>query len=64
MMVKFSAKNAYRWLNDDFPLFDPEMVSGGGRLTGSSTSGYHSSRSISEHIPSTASYTLSLRVSF
>ncbi len=64
MTVKLSAKNAYRWLNDDFPLFDPEMVSGGGRLTGSSTSGYHSSRSISEHIPSTASYTLSLRVSF
>jgi hypothetical protein len=64
MMVKFSAKNAYRWLNDDFPLFDPEMVSGGGRLTGSSTAGYHSSRAISEHIPSPASYTLSLRVSF
>lgn len=64
MTLKFSAKNAYRWLNKDFPLFDPEMVSGGGRATGSSTAYYHMSRSISEHIPSTASYTLSLRVSF
>jgi TonB-dependent SusC/RagA subfamily outer membrane receptor len=64
MTLKLSAKNAYRWLNDDFPLFDPEMVSGGGRLTGGSTSGYHNVRAISEHIPSTATYTLSLRVSF
>ena len=64
MTLKFSARNAYRWLNEDFPLFDPEMVSGGGRATGSSTAYYHQSRSISEHIPPTGSYTLSLRVTF
>jgi TonB-linked SusC/RagA family outer membrane protein len=51
-----SGHNIWRWLNDDFPVFDPETGNNGGfdsRV-----------RSILEHVPPPASYTATLRVVF
>jgi TonB-linked SusC/RagA family outer membrane protein len=51
-----SGHNVWRWLNDDFPVFDPETGNNGGfdsRV-----------RSILEHVPPPASYTATLRVVF
>lgn len=48
--------NIWRWLNKDFPVFDPETGNNGGfdsRV-----------RSILEHVPPPASYTATLRVVF
>ena len=48
--------NVWRWLNDDFPVFDPETGNNGGfdsRV-----------RSILEHVPPPASYTATLRIIF
>jgi TonB-dependent starch-binding outer membrane protein SusC len=48
--------NIYRWLNKDFPVFDPETGNNGGfdsRV-----------RSILEHVPPPASYTATVRVVF
>lgn len=48
--------NVWRWLNEDFPVFDPETGNNGGfdsRV-----------RSILEHVPPPASYTATLRVVF
>jgi hypothetical protein len=48
--------NVWRWLNKDFPVFDPETGNNGGfdsRV-----------RSILEHVPPPASYTATLRVVF
>jgi hypothetical protein len=48
--------NVWRWLNDDFPVFDPETGNNGGfdsRV-----------RSILEHVPPPASYTATLRIVF
>ncbi|MDH5758860.1 MAG: SusC/RagA family TonB-linked outer membrane protein [Gemmatimonadota bacterium] len=54
--LTLSAQNFYRWRNDDFPIFDPEMVSNGGFGT--------QVPSITEHIPPAASFVASLRVVF
>jgi hypothetical protein len=51
-----SGHNVWRWLNKDFPVFDPETGNNGGfdsRV-----------RSILEHVPPPASYTATLRVVF
>lgn len=51
-----SGHNIWRWLNDDFPVFDPETGNNGGfdsRV-----------RSILEHVPPPASYTATLRIVF
>jgi TonB-linked SusC/RagA family outer membrane protein len=48
--------NIWRWLNKDFPVFDPETGNNGG---------FDSAvRSILEHVPPPATYTATLRVSF
>ena len=51
-----SGHNVWRWLNKDFPVFDPETGNNGGfdsRV-----------RSILEHVPPPASYTATFRVTF
>src|SRR5687768_489594 len=51
-----SGHNIWRWLNDDFPVFDPETGNNGGfdsRV-----------RSILEHVPPPASYTATFRIVF
>ena len=48
--------NIWKWVNDDFPTFDPETNNNGGfdsRV-----------RSILEHVPPPATYVMSLRVVF
>jgi len=54
--MTLSARNAIRWKNKDFPLFDPEMMGNTGMLA--------TVRSISEHVPPPATFTASLRVNF
>jgi TonB-dependent SusC/RagA subfamily outer membrane receptor len=51
-----SAQNWYRWRNEDFPIFDPEMVT--------NTGFNNQNPQITEHIPPTASMVASLRVVF
>jgi hypothetical protein len=54
--IVLSGHNIWRWLNDDFPVFDPETNNNGGfdsRV-----------RSILEHVPPPAVYTASLRLTF
>lgn len=54
--VVLSAHNAFKWVNSDFPVFDPETNNNGGfdsRV-----------RSILEHVPPPATYTASFRVTF
>ncbi|HEU5210332.1 MAG TPA: TonB-dependent receptor [Longimicrobiales bacterium] len=55
-MLTLSAQNFYRWRNDDFPIFDPEMVSNAGFG--------EQNPSITEHIPPAASFVASIRVNF
>jgi hypothetical protein len=48
--------NIFKWVNSDFPVFDPETGNNGG---------FNSRvRSILEHVPPPATYTASLRVTF
>jgi hypothetical protein len=54
--LTLSAQNWYRWRNDEFPIFDPEMVSNTGFGDQNSA--------ITEHIPPTASFVASVRVVF
>ena len=54
--LTLSGHNIYKWVNSDFPVFDPETGNNGGfdsRV-----------RSILEHVPPPATYTASLRVNF
>jgi TonB-dependent SusC/RagA subfamily outer membrane receptor len=55
--LTLSARNWYTWKHRDFLIFDPEMVGNGGF-------GEERNASITEHIPPTASFVASLRVSF
>ncbi len=55
--LTLSLRNAFRWLNDDFWAFDPEMVSSRSNV-GALSSG------ITEHAPAPARFTASLRVTF
>jgi TonB-dependent starch-binding outer membrane protein SusC len=55
--LTLSLSNAFRWTNDEFLAFDPEMVSSR-QTTSSLTSG------ITEHAPAPARFAASLRVTF
>ena len=55
-MFTLAGHNVWKWVNKDFPVFDPETGNNGGfdsRV-----------RSILEHVPPPASYTATLRVTF
>lgn len=55
-MLTFAGYNIWKWVNKDFPVFDPETNNNGGfdaRV-----------RSILEHVPPPALYSLALRVTF
>lgn len=54
--VTFSARNWYRWVNDDFKMFDPEMMANDGALA--------TVRSMGEHYPAPAVFTWALRATF
>jgi len=54
--LTLAARNAIRWINDDFRVFDPEMSGNIGHLS--------FDRDISEHVPPAASYTASISFSF
>jgi TonB-linked SusC/RagA family outer membrane protein len=54
--LTFAGYNMWKWLNKDFPVFDPETGNNGG--FGSRV------RSILEHVPPPAVYTASLRMTF
>lgn len=51
-----SAQNFYRWRNEDFPIFDPEMVT--------NTGFGDQVPQITEHVPPPASFVASIRVVF
>ena len=55
-MLTLSARNAFRWINKDFPVFDPEMMGNTGMNA--------SVRGMSEHVPPPATFTAQLRVVF
>lgn len=55
-LLRISAQNWARWINNDLKMFDPEMV---GRNSVSSQN-----RGIAEHIPAPAIFTASLRITF
>ncbi len=54
--LTLSARNAFRWLNDDFPIFDPEMSGNIGHLD--------FDRQIAEHVPPAATFSARLQFSF
>ncbi|MBI4538496.1 MAG: TonB-dependent receptor [Gemmatimonadetes bacterium] len=54
--VTLSARNAWKWVNEDFPVFDPEMANNDGMET--------KVRSLLEHVPPPATYLLSFKVIF
>jgi len=51
-----SGQNWYKWQNDDFPMFDPEMVT--------NTGFDNQNPGITEHIPPPATFIASLRITF
>jgi hypothetical protein len=54
--VIFAGHNVWKWVNKDFPVFDPETNNNGGfdsRV-----------RSILEHVPPPATYTMSVRLTY
>ena len=54
--LTLSAQNFYRWRNDNFPIFDPEMVT--------NTGFDNQNPAITEHIPPTATFLASIRIGF
>ncbi len=54
--LTLSGNNIYKWVNKDFPVFDPETGNNGGFDA--------QVRSILEHVPPPATYMASLRVTF
>ena len=54
--VIFSGQNIYKWVNKDFPVFDPE--------TGNNDGFNSKVRSILEHVPPPAVYTMAIRMTF
>ena len=54
--LALSARNFWKWVNDDFPVFEPEMGANDGFNT--------QVRGILEHVPPPAIYTASVRVVF
>ena len=63
MSLRISGRNIYRWLNDDFLLFDPEMAGRRGGRTGAEVS-RDGARYIDENIPAPSTWTFSLRFQF
>lgn len=55
-VLTLSGQNWYRWRNDEFPVFDPEMVT--------NTGFDNQNPGITEHIPPPATFTASLRINF
>ncbi len=55
--LTFSLRNAFRWTNDDFPSFDPEMIPSRDSLSSLFVG-------ITEHVPDPARVAVSLRVTF
>ncbi len=55
-MLTLTVQNYFRWINGDLRIFDPESVS--------RNSVSDQNRSISEHVPQSAIFTASLRVTF
>lgn len=58
-----SGRNIFRWLNDDFLLFDPEMAGRRGGRTGAEVD-RDGIRYIDENIPAPSTWTFSLRFQF
>jgi TonB-linked SusC/RagA family outer membrane protein len=54
--LTFSGRNMWSWINDDFPVFDPEMGNNDGFVS--------KERSLLEHVPPPATYTAALRITF
>ena len=55
-LLTLSGRNVWKWVNDGFPVFEPEMGANEGFNT--------QVRSLFEHVPPPAIYTASLRVTF
>lgn len=60
--LAFSLQNWYRWRNDDFPIFDPEMIGNAGFDPADPED--NQNNSITEHIPPASRFLASLRISF
>jgi hypothetical protein len=56
VLLTFAGHNVWKWVNHDFPVFDPETGNNGGFDT--------KVRSILEHVPPPAVYTATVRVTF
>jgi hypothetical protein len=56
MAITLSGHNVWKWVNKDFPTFDPETGNNGGFDT--------KVRSILEHVPPPALYMATLRLTF
>jgi len=54
--LTLAGRNIWKWVNKDFPVFEPEMGNNNGFDT--------QVRALLEHIPAPAIYTLALRVTF
>ncbi len=54
--LTLSGRNIWKWVNEDFPVFEPEMGENGGFN--------NPVRSLLEHVPPPAVYTAALRVTF
>jgi hypothetical protein len=62
-----SGRNVWRWLNDDFPVFDPEMTNNNDNNPLSrdgTSSGAFLEASLLEHIPPPQTWTAAIRVHF
>lgn len=54
--LTLTGRNVWKWVNDDFPVFEPEM---------GNNAGFNAPvRSLLEHVPPPATYTASLRFNF
>ena len=64
--LTLSGNNIWKWVNKDFPVFDPETQANGGFERNPSDVRQQGGlvRSILEHVPPPATYTASLRVTF
>lgn len=65
--VVISGRNIWRWVNDDFPVFEPEMGNNNDNNEISrdgASSGSFLVSSILEHVPPPASWTIAVRLSF
>ncbi|MGH7465759.1 MAG: hypothetical protein ACREK1_11335, partial [Longimicrobiales bacterium] len=54
--LSLSGHNIYRWVNEDFPVFEPEQ---------GANSGFNTTvRALLEHVPPPATFTAALRLTF